>query len=196
MIAKVKKEIALEVLKKIDAAAKEWDFVLYPYTYNIVKVEGNIEKDKAYDSITVADNTDNEIILQNIKVPTFNIEEVFNSLTLGNALFVDAFVGEEILDSSDEEDELEEGEFADYTVTYLDGSEHVINTNSSDDILLNEEIYYTITFLPKGEEFELYIGMHSIDQGPGIWAKCLITESGDTAQKLEGVVRGILELEG
>jgi hypothetical protein len=194
MIAKVNKEIALEVLKKIDNAAKGCGFVSYPYTYNMIKVEGNIEKDKAYDSSTVVDDENNEVVIRNIEKPTLNIEEVFDSLTYGKALFIDAFELEDILNASEEHEDIEEGELADYTLLYLDGSEHVINTDDSDEILQEVEIHYTITFLPKGEDFELFIGMHSIDQGPGMWASCLITENGDTVKKLEGLVRDILGL--
>lgn len=180
MIGKFDKETALRIIKEIDSAAKECPFVTYPYAYNIIKDENGIEKDKVYDSKNITDDD--------------NIEEIFNSITSEKALFVDAFGSGDILNVSDEYEDLEDGEYADYQILYLDGSKHTINTDNSDGILLSVEDFYGIAFVPKNDLYELYIGFHSIDQGPGMWAKCTITENGDTVHKLDYVARKILGL--
>lgn len=185
MIGKIDKETALRIIKEIDSAAKKCPFAAYPYVYNIIKNKNGIEKDKAYDSKIIADD-------ETIDEASLNIEEIFESITSEEALFVDAFGSGEILNVSDED--LNDGEYADYEILYLDGSKHTINTDNSDGILLSVEDFYGIAFVPKNDLYELYISIHSIDQGPGMWAKCVITEKGDTVQKLENVAKKILGL--
>lgn len=187
MIGKIDKETALRIIKEIDSAAKECPFVTYPYAYNIIEDENGIEKDKKYAPKIIADD-------ENIDETSLNIEEIFNSINSKKALFIDAFELEDILDVSDEYDDLEDEEFADYSMLYLDGSKHTINTDNTDGILLSAEDFYGIAFVPKNDHYELYIGLHSIDMGPGMWASCMITENGDTVHKLENVAKKILDL--